>query len=83
MKYSIREFNSLTQHEQYDLVFTKGDFVDYYIKKETRFSLYALYTFFVEVEYDVPRNKVVNLIAFNEGKLLDRYWIVTDLKKRN
>jgi hypothetical protein len=77
---SINEFNTLIQHDQYDLVFTKGDFVNYYLKRETRYALYSLFKFYVEVEYNISKNKISNLIAFEEGKLLDRYWILTDLK---
>lgn len=77
---SIIDFNKLNKHEQYELVFTKGDFIDYFLKKTTRYALYSLYIFFVEIEYDVTNNKIVNLEAFDKGKLLDRYWILTDLK---
>jgi hypothetical protein len=70
---SINDFNILTQHEQYDLVFTKGDFVNYYLKGATRYALYSLFKFFVEVEYNVSRNRIINLKAFEEGMLLDKY----------
>ncbi len=79
-KISNNTFKKLTQHEQYDLVFTRGNFVDYYLKGETRFALYSIFKFFVEVEYNVPKNKIINLITFEDGKLLERYWILTDLK---
>lgn len=35
---------------------------------------------FVEVKFNITQNKIMNLIVFTEGKLLDRYWILTDLK---
>lgn len=35
---------------------------------------------FVEVEFNINQNKIMNLTAFEEGKLLERYWILTDLK---
>jgi len=57
------------------LVFIKGNFIDYYVKEENRYSLYSLFNFFVEVEYSVPKNNIVNLVAFEKRKLLDRYWI--------
>lgn len=79
---SLNSFNNLTQHEQYDLVFTKGNFINFFLKNETRFVLYSLFTFFVQVEYNGQENKIKNLIGFNDGKLLDRYWILTDLKKK-
>ena len=79
-KISINTFKKLTQQEQYDLVFTKGDFVNYYLRIETRYILYSLFNFFVEVEFNITQNKILNLIAFEDGKLLERYWILTDLK---
>jgi hypothetical protein len=78
-KFSINDFNKLTQHQKYDLVFTKGDFVNYYLKGETRYALYAIFNFFVEIEYNRSKNKILNITTFEEGKLLDRYWILTDL----
>lgn len=64
----------------YDLEFTKGDFVNYYLRGETRYILYSLFNFFVEVEFNITQNKIMNLIVFAEGRVLDRYWILTDLK---
>ncbi|MAB38701.1 MAG: hypothetical protein CL528_01940 [Aequorivita sp.] len=78
-KLSFHDFKNLAQQEQYDLVFTQGDFINYYLKEEIRYVLYSLFKFFVEVEYNVSKNKISNLIAFEEGKLLDRYWILTEL----
>lgn len=79
-KMSFHDFKNLLQHEQYDLVFTKGDFINYYLKGEIRYALYSLYTFFVEIEYNVSLNRILNLETFEEGLLLDKYWINTDLK---
>jgi len=78
VKISFHDFKNLPQQEQYDLVFTQGDFINYYLKGEIRYVLYGLFKFFVEVEYNVSKNKISNIIAFEEGKLLDRYWILTE-----
>lgn len=79
-KISIISFNNLTPNEQYDLVFTKGDFLNYYLKGENRYAIYSLFRFFVEVEFNTVRNKIMNLVAFEDGRLLERYWILTELK---
>lgn len=79
-KLTFQNFKDLAQNEQYDLVFTQGDFINYYLKGETRYALYSLFNFFVEIEYNVRKNKILNIIAFEDGKLLDRYWVLTDLK---
>jgi hypothetical protein len=80
-KLSFHDFKNLAQHEQYDLVFTQGDFINYYLKGETRYALYSLFNCFVEIEYQVANNTITNLISFEDGVLLDRYWIITDLTK--
>lgn len=78
-KLSFQDFKDLAQNEQYDLVFSQGDFINYYLKGETRYALYSLFNFFVEIEYNVRKNKILDIIAFEDGKLLDRYWVLTDL----
>lgn len=70
---SLYEFKLLSDHDQYDLVFTKGQFIDSLIKGNARFALYALYKFFVEIEYDSVSNKIVNKVSFISGQKLDRY----------
>ncbi|WP_417861402.1 hypothetical protein [Winogradskyella sediminis] len=78
-KLSFLNFINLQQHEQFDLVFTQGDFINYYLKGETRYAIYSLFTFFVEIEYNVRKNKILDIIAFEDGRLIDRYWVLTEL----
>lgn len=75
---TLYEFNSLSEHDKFDIVFTKGEFIDYRLKMEKRFALYAIDMFFVEVEYDNKKNKIQNLRSFKCGELLDKY--SSDLK---
>ncbi|WP_338357326.1 hypothetical protein [Yeosuana marina] len=70
---TLYEFNSLSEHDKYDHIFTKGEFIDYKIEKEKRFALYAIDMFFVEIEYNNEKNKIQNLRSFKTGKLLDKY----------
>ena len=42
-----------SDREQYGIVFTQGDFIDYHIEQLKGFALYALFKFFVEIEYDL------------------------------
>ena len=72
-KLTLYTFKLLSDHEQYDLVFTKGDFVTTREEGASRFALYALETFFVEVEYDVDSNKIVRKVSFNSGAKLNFY----------
>ncbi len=70
---TLYEFKMLSDHEQYDLLFTKGEFLDVHLEVNSRFALYALFKFFVEIEYDSVNNKIVNKVSFISGKKLDRY----------
>lgn len=70
---SLYDFKLLTDHEQYDLVFSEGTFIDTLIEDNTRYALYAVYLFFVEIEYDVARNKIVGKTSFVTGEKLNRY----------
>ncbi|MEH6618507.1 hypothetical protein [Maribacter arcticus] len=69
----IYNFNILSDHEKYDVVFTKGQFVDSVKEGRIRYVLYALSYFWVEVMYDVPTNKILEIGSFVSGKTLDRY----------
>ena len=70
---TLNEYKKLSDHEQYDLVFTQGKFLDYHLEGKSRYALYALYRFFVEVEYDIKSNKITNKVSFITGTKLDRY----------
>ena len=52
----IYDFNILTDHDKYDTVFTKGQFVDTITKGITKFALYDVSMFWVEVTYDAEDN---------------------------
>jgi len=62
------EFTLLPQEEQYNLVFTEGEFIDHSMKNEIKFALYRLYSFYVEVVYNVKNNKIVNLSSFMNAR---------------
>ena len=72
-KITLYEFRILSDQEQYRLVFNEGTFIDSKIYGNQRFALYALDMFFVEVEYDNERNKIINQTAFVTGEILNKY----------
>ena len=73
MKITLYEFLALPDREQYDIIFTTGDYLEIRIEESRRFVLYAVDRFFVDVEYDSKENKVINKRAFVAGELLDKY----------
>ncbi len=74
----IYEFNILSEHDKYDLVFTSGQFVDVVREKDVKYALYSLSYFWVEVKYHSPSNKIIGIGSFIEGETLNRYSNVPD-----
>lgn len=70
---SIYDFNVLTENEKYDLTFTKAQFVDTATAAETKYALYSLSNFWIEVEYHSPTNKIKGICSFVSGEKLNRY----------
>lgn len=71
---TLYEFNILEQQEQYETVLNGlGVYLDNFISGVKRYNLYAIDKFFVEVEYNTTKNKIVGLTAFKTGNKLDRY----------
>ncbi len=56
---SLYEFKLLPQENQYDFVFTNGDFITNREDGGSQYVLYALHRFFVEIEYDIQINEIV------------------------
>lgn len=73
MKITLYEFLALPDQEQYEIVFTQGDYIDLRLEESKRFVLYAVDLFFVEVEYDNEVNKIKGKRAFVTGEVLDKY----------
>ena len=70
---TLYEFKLKSDHEQYDIVFTQGDFIDYRIEESKRFALYAVTKIFVEIEYDLSSNEIIGKRGFVTGAILDKY----------
>jgi hypothetical protein len=58
------EFTLLSDVNQFDLVFKEGVFIDFRETGDRRFTLYKLYSFFVEVQYEISQNKIVGKVVF-------------------
>ena len=70
---TLYQYKLLSDHEQYDLLFTQGDFLDMVIAGNSRFAVYALFKFFVEVEYNNKENKIIGLKSFVTGEIMEKY----------
>ena len=69
----VAGYKLLSDHEQYDLLFTQGDFLDMFTEGNSRFAVYGLFRFFVEVECNNKENKFIVLKSFVTGKIMDKY----------
>jgi len=69
----LYQYKLLSGHEQYDLLFTQGDFLDMVMEGNSRFAVYGLFRFFVEVEYNNKENKIIGLKSFVTGEIMEKY----------
>ncbi|TLP80924.1 hypothetical protein [Maribacter sp. ACAM166] len=69
----IYDFNILSDHGKYDTVFTKGQFVDSVKEDRVTYIIYSLSYFWVEIMYDAPTNKILEISSFVGGESLNRY----------
>ncbi len=74
----IYDFNILTQNDRYNRVFTEGQFIDTVSQGDIKYALYSLSSFWVEIKYYSPSNKIIGISSFVAGEKLDRYSNVPD-----
>lgn len=70
---TLYEYLSLPDPLQDDTIFQEGTLIEVVVERKSRFLLYALDKFFVEIEYCSDENKIINKRAFVGGELLDKY----------
>ncbi len=63
-QFTFYEYTSLSDHDQYNLLFTVGDFMDVKIVGINRYVLYRLYNFFVELTYNIESNTISDKVVF-------------------
>ena len=69
----LYEYMMLTDEEQWNNLWKNGTFLTHHIEPKQKFSLYALYDFFVEVELDFRTDKIIGKGHFKSGETLDKY----------
>lgn len=70
---TLYEYKILSEDDQYDTVFAKGKFLDIYIDGNTKYVLYAIDMFFVEILWDIKTDEIIGKGTFKEGDSLNRY----------
>lgn len=74
---TLYEYLMLIEDEQYDTIFSKGRFLDIYLKGNTKYVLYAIDMFFVEIIWDIGKDEIIGKTSFKYGQALDKYSNVT------
>ena len=77
---NIYEFIKLSEIEKGTAIWD-GEFLAERFSNEQRYALYHLGEFFVEVEYNPKKNKLISLRPFKTKKLLEPYLHQIDINK--
>ena len=62
-----------SEDDQWDTVFSIGRFLDIVKEGNSKYVLYAIDQFFVEVEWNIENDEIVGKGEFKCGTTLDRY----------
>ncbi len=56
---TLYEYKMLSEDDQWDTVFSKGRYLDMVIEGNSKFVLYAIGKFFVEVEWNIKLTRLL------------------------
>ena len=70
---TLYQFNRLSEKEQIKTVWSIGVFLDNHMSTTEMLSCFAIDMFFVELVYDVDKNKIMDVRSFISGWCLDKY----------
>lgn len=77
----LYEYMMLSDTEQWNVLWDNGTYLTNHFTSNKKINLYALFAFFVEVEYDPQTNKIIGKEHFKSGDTLDRYAGSVDINK--
>ena len=72
IRLTIDEFKSLPKQEQFDIVFTIGDFMDSRNVAEKKVVLYAVEAFYVELCFDPISIKIIDISVMDREEIKSR-----------
>ncbi len=70
---TLYEFNLIDKEDQCHTVWNNGTFIDSVTSGDFKMVLYAIDKFFIEVQYDSERNRIIGMKSFKHGLLIDKY----------
>lgn len=56
---TLYEYRMLSEDDQWDAVFSIGKFLDIFIEGNSKYVLYAIDKFFVEVEWNIENDNII------------------------
>lgn len=77
----LYEYMMLDDTEQWNNLWQNATFLTHYKAIDCKFSLYALYDFYVEVRLDPVTDKAIDKKQFKAGDTLDKYAGSIDINK--
>ncbi|MDF4204032.1 hypothetical protein PXD56_13750 [Maribacter sp. SA7] len=77
----LYEYMMLPETDQWNNLWENSTYLTNHTTSKRKYNLYALYAFFVEVEYDPKTNKILGKGHFKTGEALDRYSGSIDINK--
>ncbi|CAM4409947.1 hypothetical protein [Zobellia nedashkovskayae] len=78
---TLYEYTLLTDTAQWSDLWENGIFLTNRKYLDSKFSLYVLHYFFVEVELDPVTNKIKGKTHFKQGEILNKYSGSIDISK--
>ena len=70
---TLYEYKILSEDDQWDAVFYIGKFLDIFIEGNSKYVLYAIDKFFIEVEWNIENDNIIGKGEFKCGETLDKY----------
>jgi len=67
---TLYEYKMLSEDDQWDAVFSIGKFLDIFIEGNSKYVLYAIDKFFVEVEWNIENDNIIGKGEFKCGDTL-------------
>ena len=70
---TLYQYKTLSEDDQWDTVFSIGKFLDIVFEGNSKYVLYAIDKFFVEVEWNIETDEIIGKGEFKYGHTLDKY----------
>ena len=70
---TLYDYLALSTESQWDELWENGLHIDNYKSIDSKFALYALHKFFIEVELCITTDKILSMHPFKYGQRMNKY----------